>query len=138
MAPKSDKKLRGANKRLVAENEELRLRLDEAEQAIEAIRTGQAESIIVEGPEGPRIFSLEGADHSYRVLVEAMNEGAAILSEHDGAILYCNSRFADMLSVPLERVMGNVISTFLPSRSRDAFEAMVREANGGESRGEPR
>ena len=47
---------------LRAENEELRLRLEEAEQALEAIRTGQVESLVVEGPDGPRIFSLEGAD----------------------------------------------------------------------------
>ncbi len=136
MPDKLLKILRGHNERLVSENEALRARLEEAEQTLEAIRTGAAESIIVDGPDGPRIFSLEDADHSYRVLVEAMNEGAATLSETDGTILYCNTRFAEMLGAPLERVMGNVISTFLAERSVAAFDALVREANGGESRGE--
>jgi hypothetical protein len=71
--------LRSENDRLRDEVEELRLRLEEAEQAIEAIRTGQVESLIVDGPNGPRIFSIEDADHSYRLLVEVMNEGAATL-----------------------------------------------------------
>jgi PAS domain S-box-containing protein len=120
---------------LRAEVEALRLRLEEAEQALEAIRTGQVESLVVEGPNGPRIFSLEGADHSYRVLVEAMSEGAVTLGE-DGTILYCNTRFAEMLDAPLERVMGGAIFGFLPYQSREAFEALVREAEGGASRGE--
>jgi two-component system CheB/CheR fusion protein len=135
MGGNSPKNLRTENERLASQVEELRLRLEEAEQALEAIRTGQAESLVVEGPNGPRIFSLEGADHSYRVLVEAMNEGAATLGE-DGTILYCNTRLAGMLELPLERVMGSAILRFLPDRSRQAFEALVREANGGESRGE--
>jgi PAS domain S-box-containing protein len=135
MAGTSPKDLRTEIERLNSVNEELRLRLEEAEQALEAIRTGQVESLIVEGPHGPRIFSLEGADHSYRILVEAMNEGAATLGE-DGAILYCNTRFAEMLGSPIERVMGSAVFRFLPHRSRETFEAMVREANGGESRGE--
>jgi PAS domain S-box-containing protein len=135
MAGKSPKTLLAENERLTSEVEELRLRLEEAEQALEAIRGGQAESLIVEGPNGPRIFSLEGADHSYRILVEAMNEGAATLGD-DGTILYCNSRFAEMLGTPIERVMGSAVFRFLPHRQREAFEAMVREANGGESRGE--
>jgi PAS domain S-box-containing protein len=135
MDAKSLKNLPADNERLSAEVAELRLRLEEAEQALDAIRTGGAESLVVQGPNGPRIFSLEGADHSYRILVEAMNEGAATLGE-DGTILYCNTRFAEMLEVPLEHVMGSAIFSFLPDRSREAFEALAREASGGESRGE--
>lgn len=135
MTDKSPTDLRAQNEELRSEVEALRLRLDEAEQTLEAIRTGQADSLIVEGPDGPRIFSLEGADHAYRALVEAMNEGAATLAE-DGTILYCNARFAQMLDAPLERVMGSAILRFLPDRSRATFAALMREANEGASRGE--
>jgi PAS domain S-box-containing protein len=135
MADNPSQDLPSEAERLRSEVEELRLRLEEAEQALEAIRTGQVESLIVEGPNGPRIFSLESADHSYRVLVEAMNEGAATLSE-DGTILYCNARFAQMLGAEIERVMGGMIAWFLPDRSRNGFEALLRAADGHESRGE--
>jgi PAS domain S-box-containing protein len=136
MAEKSSKSLHAENQRLRTERDELRLRLDEAEQALEAIRTGQVESLIVDGPDGPRIFSLEGADHAYRVLVEAMKEGAATFGEN-GTILYCNARFAEMLGAPLENVIGSAMPRFLPVRSQKAFHALLRQAaNAGESRGE--
>jgi PAS domain S-box-containing protein len=135
MAGTPSKDSRSEAERLRSEVQELRLRLEEAEQALDAIRTGQVESLVVEGPNGPRIFSLEGADHSYRVLVEAMNEGAATLSE-DGTILYCNARFAQMLGAEIERVMGGMIAWFVPERSRNGFEALLRAADGHESRGE--
>lgn len=134
MARKASSGPGGEIERLIAENDELRLRLEEAEQAIEAIRTGQVESLVVEGPDGPRVFSLESADHSYRVLVEAMNEGAAVVGE-DGTILYCNTCFAGMVDAPLERVMASPIQRFLAEDSAAAFLALAREADGGESRG---
>lgn len=122
-------------KALQAENEELRLRLEEAQDALEAIRSGQVESLVVEAPDGPRIFSLEGASHSYRVLVEAMNEGAATIAD-DGTILYCNARFADMLHVPLERVMGSPLRDWVPAPLQGNIEALLGEAREGDSRGE--
>jgi PAS domain S-box-containing protein len=122
-------------KSLRAEIEDLRLRLEEAEQALEAIRTGQVESLVVEGPNGPRIFSLEGASHSYRILVEAMSEGAATLSE-DGTLLYCNARFAHMLNAPLERVMGGALNEWAPEDLRVSLDALLWQARDGEARGE--
>ena len=129
------KNLRAENRRLSSDLAELGLRLEEAEQALEAICAGQAESLVVQSPDGPRIFSLAGADHSYRVLVEAMNEGAATLGE-DGTILYGNARFAKMLDAALDRLIGSAISWFLPERSRGDFAALLHEADGGESRAE--
>ena len=108
-----------------AELAQLRSRAEEAEQALEAIRKGEVESLIIDGPDGPRIFSLEGASQSYRVLVEAMNEGAATLGE-GGVILYCNACFACMLGAPLERVMGSSIHQHVPPRLGAAFEALLR------------
>jgi PAS domain S-box-containing protein len=120
---------------LRAENEELRLRLEEAEQALDAIRTGQVDSLVVEGPDGPRIFSLEGATHSYRVLVESMNEGAATLSE-SGVVLYANRRFAGMVGEPLQKVIGTSAREHVPERARAAFDALLDRARGSDGREE--
>src|SRR5512141_1682586 len=120
---------------LEPEVEELYRRLDEAESALEAIRRGDVESLIIEGPGGPRIFSLEGAGQSYRVLVEAMNEGAATLSA-EATILYSNARLAEMLGSSLERVMGSSLFEWIPPDSRKAMAALLDEARDGESRGE--
>ncbi|RZK92668.1 MAG: hypothetical protein EOO62_32820, partial [Hymenobacter sp.] len=65
---------------LARENEELRQQLREAEELIVAVRTGAIDALAIQGADGPRIFTLEGADQSYRMLVEQMNEGALLLS----------------------------------------------------------
>src|SRR4051812_44112924 len=81
--------------------ETLRTRLREAEDILDAIRAGHVEALMVTTPSGPRVFTLEGADHRYRRLVETMSEGALLVSP-TGIILYSNAAFATMIGVKLE------------------------------------
>src|SRR5262249_29153907 len=90
------------------EIDELRLQLQEAEETLRAIRAGEVDALVITGREGEKVFTLKGADHPYRIIVEEMNEGAVTLSP-DGTVLYCNWRFADLLKLPLERVIGSDI-----------------------------
>ncbi|MBK8594545.1 MAG: PAS domain-containing protein [Holophagales bacterium] len=119
---------RRAPKTLEEENAELRRRLQEAEQTLEAIRTGKVESLVLEGPNGPRIFLFDGAAQSYRLLIEAINEGAATLSD-DGTILYCNAAFARLLGEPLERVMGARLEDRVAERFRSSFDGLRRQVD---------
>ena len=61
-----------------------------------------------------------------------MNEGAVTMTP-DGTILYCNHRFADLATVPLEKVMGISLLDFVAEGSRQAVSALLSEA-GLESR----
>ena len=55
----------------------------------------------------------------------------------DGTVLFCNARLAEMLHVPLERLMGAPLERFVPPASREAYQALLRQAAaGGESRAE--
>src|SRR5208283_5795527 len=83
------------------EIQNLRLRLEEAEELKRAITEGDLDALVFPGPKGNLTFTLDSADHAYRTLVETMNEGTATLS-FDGTILYCNSRFAKLLKIPLQ------------------------------------
>jgi len=74
----------------------LRARLANAEETLGAIHTGEVDAVVVAGKQGPQVFTLEGAEHAYRVLIECMNEGALILAA-DGVILYANRSFARMV-----------------------------------------
>lgn len=105
----------------------LRLRLEEAEETLLAIRTGKVDALVVSGPRGDRVYSLKGAEQPYRVYVEAMNEGAVTLGP-DGTILYCNSRFAELLKQPLERVTGCDIYQFIVSTDATSFESVFQKA----------
>src|SRR3978361_1082808 len=102
---------------LLAENEELRYQLEEANDTIEAIRTGQVDALVVKNGEGHQLYSLKNADQTYRVFIEKMSEGAVTINE-EGFILYCNSRFADMVKSPLERVIGVAFESFIAEESK--------------------
>jgi PAS domain S-box-containing protein len=107
------------------ELEELRQRLQEAEETLEAIRSGEVDALVVSGPAGEKVFTLEGAEHPYPVLVESMNEGAISLSL-DGTILYCNSAFARLIDSPLDQIMGRDLSDFVPAEECEMLERLIK------------
>jgi PAS domain S-box-containing protein len=108
------------------ELDELRQRLQEAEETLDAIRSGEVDALVVSGPAGEKVFTLSGAEHPYRVLVESMNEGALSLSK-DGTILYSNSAFARMVGIQLAQIMGHDVCEFVPSEDRDALKRFIRQ-----------
>ena len=110
--------------RLTRENAELRMRLAEAEETLYAIRTGAVDALLVSGVDGDQVFTLKGADHAYRVLVEAMTEGALTMTM-DGVILYANRRIAEMLKAPLEKVIGSRIHPWIAPADHTRFDALV-------------
>ena len=91
---------------------QLRANLLEAQETLEAIRTGQVDAVVVNGPQGSQVFSLTSAEQPYRFYVERMQEGAVTIS-HDGLIFYANRRFADMVGRPLQLVISTKISDYM-------------------------
>src|SRR5206468_3465103 len=82
-----------------------------------------------------QVYTLETADKPYRLLVEQMPQGAATLTV-EGTILYCNRRFADLLKRPLQALLGKPIHGFVAPESRPRFEALLRDGQAGDVRGE--
>ncbi len=113
----------------------LRARLEEAEQTLAAIRTGEVDVLVVNGPGGERVFALEGADHGYRVLMEAMSEGVATLTE-GGLVSYCNARFAAIVGAPLERTIGSLASGLVAEAEMGRFQALIAAGTIGRSEAE--
>jgi PAS domain S-box-containing protein len=97
---------RAAQKQFLDENEKLRARLEEAEETLRAIRSGEVDALVVASTQGDQIFTLQSADHPYRVLFQDMQEGALTLTE-GGMILYANRAYAEMVKTSLERVIGS-------------------------------
>ena len=116
---------------LLAEIKDLRIRLEEAEETLQAIRGGEVDGLVCSGPEGYRLFLLKGAEHAYRVFVEAMNEGAVTLSL-DGTVLYCNDLFAEMVGTSSEKVIGQSIYQFISST--EAFESAFQRGKSSKER----
>lgn len=97
---------------LLKELEELHFQLNEANDTIEAIRTGQVDALVVHGQEGHQVYTLRSADQTYRVFIEKMTEGAVTLNQQ-GLILYCNSQFALMAGLSLSQVIGISFEQFI-------------------------
>ncbi|RPJ06672.1 MAG: PAS domain S-box protein [Deltaproteobacteria bacterium] len=117
----------------LAEIEDLRARLEEAEDALRAIRNGEVDALVIPRPQGDEIFELKGAEYLYRVFVDTMNEGAATLTS-EGTILYCNNRLAGMLNTSPDRVVGSSIYQFIPAAERSGFESAVRKSEREDSK----
>ncbi len=120
---------------VIAENEELRARLDEAEDVIRAIQSGEVDAVVVSGPEGEKIYTLSGAERTYRILVEAMNEGALVLSP-EGVLIYCNGTFASMLGSPVYDVLGHSIYEYVAEADVEHLRQMLEQAPDRSSRRE--
>ncbi|GAB3937722.1 PAS domain-containing sensor histidine kinase [Mucilaginibacter myungsuensis] len=97
---------------LLDEIKELRWQLEEANDAIDAIRTGQVDALIVKNNDGPQLYTLKSADQTYRVFIEKMNEGAVTLNQA-GIITYSNSKFTELLGLPFEKVLGYHLNDFV-------------------------
>jgi PAS domain S-box-containing protein len=122
---------------LAVENEELRAKLEEAEQTLDAIRSGKVDALIVSGPDGERVFTLQGADHRYRRIVERMTEGAAIVSPK-GTLLYANAAFAQLVATPLDRVLGSALRRYVPGEATASFNRLLHDARRSVARAEER
>jgi PAS domain S-box-containing protein len=114
---------------------ELRARLAEAEETLHAIRGGAVDAFVVRTRHGDQVFTLQGADHPYRVLVEQMEEGAATVST-DGTILYANRRLATMLGTAIERLVGASIYACIRTTDQPAVRALLEHGRTGAQRAE--
>lgn len=115
-----------AIEKYIEENHELKMRLDEAEETLRAIRSGEVDALIVEGELETQVYTLKSADEPYRVLIQEMNEGAVTLTK-EGLILFANRCFANMIKIPLEAVIGVSIFDFISHEDKDFFEVLLTQ-----------
>lgn len=97
---------------LVQEIADLRARIQQAEGTLDAIRRGEVDAIVTDGPAGEQIFTLQTAERPYRLIVEEMQEGAVTVAP-DGTVLYCNRSFAQMLQRTPGKLLGSSIYEYL-------------------------
>jgi PAS domain S-box-containing protein len=113
----------------------LRAQPDTAEETLRAILSGEVDALMVRGRRGAQMVSLQGGEPAYRMLVEAMSEGAATLSR-DGAVLYCNRRFVEMIRRPPGKIIGIAVQSLLAETGRDRFQTLLADARKAVAKGE--
>jgi len=105
---------------------ELREKVRELEETLDAIRSGEVDAIVISKGDVQKVYTLEGADHPYQALIENIQEGALTLSRA-GMILYTNTRFADMVQLSPEKVPGTFILDYICPDYRREIEDALRE-----------
>jgi two-component system, NarL family, sensor kinase len=118
-----------------ARNKLLHARVQELEDTLTAIREGSVDALVISAPTGDQVFTLQGAEHPYRVLVETINEGAATL-DAQGTVLYANARFAEFLNVPLEKFIGAPIQSHVPPAAHEKLWGLVQDSLSDNTKGE--
>src|SRR5689334_22352309 len=116
---------------------QLQERLDAAEEALRALRSGEVDAIVAAAPGGDRVYTLQGADEAYRLMVQTMEEGALTL-ERSGLILFSNENFAAMLATPLDSVIGSRFHDFIVPEDARRFSALLELEPGAGAKGELR
>lgn len=111
---------------LTRENQELRQRLEEAEELIRAISSGSVDAFLVQKGAEDQVLVLDGVDKPYRLLIERMNQAAVTLTE-DGTIIYANPSLSQLLGEGVANLIGTSIADYLQVSDRPAFERMLTD-----------
>src|SRR5438105_13315984 len=109
----------------------LQRELEEAQETLRAIRQGEVDALVVDGPNGRQLFTLKSAEQPYRMLVEQMQEGALTLTPA-GDILYCNRRFAELVGAGPESVVGGPIGRFVTHADRPLLAQALQTGRGND------
>jgi two-component system NarL family sensor kinase len=117
--------------------EDLKARVAELEETLRAIHMGEVDAVLVSSSHGDQVFTLQGAEHPYRLLVETIEEGAATLSD-DGTVLYSNKSFAAFFGVPLEKFIGAPLHNFVSGNDAEFLKTLILGARLASTRGEIR
>lgn len=104
----------------------LRQQLHDASENMEALNAGSIDALVVAHKKAVKIYTEPTADKTYRILIEKMHEGAVTLNKK-GLILYCNKYFANMVGLPLEKVIGTIMSNFIDDTSKQTFLVLFEQ-----------
>ena len=113
--------------KLLSKNKAQKSKILELEENLRAIQNGEVDALVVAGPSGNRIFTLQSNEQPYRELVEVMNEGALTVSP-DGIILYSNARFEAMTRVRHGKLVGSDFRSHIRPESRLVVQALLERS----------
>jgi len=131
-----------ADEQLRAENAQLRARLEEAEETLRAIRTGEVDALVVETADGPQVFTLASADaesNRFRGEILSQVSDSVIAVDPDQRVTYLNAAAERQYRVSAGDILGHQLSQIFtrqwPSAEAEAATwSALREQ--GEWRGE--
>ena len=126
MAKNSNDLIIVASEKLKLENVTLRQQLNEVKESIETIKTENIDALVIAHEKDITVYTEETADKPYRILIENMHEGAVTVNQ-DGSILYCNSSFANLVNLPLQRITGSMFEKYIDDSLKEPFKVLLKQ-----------
>jgi PAS domain S-box-containing protein len=113
--------------RLNEEIRDLQQELNKAKESIATFTAGNIDALVIEDTNQIlKVYTENAADKIYRILIEKMHEGAVTIND-DGIILYCNSYFANLMNLPLQKVIGSNFDIFSNDASREQLNSLLEQ-----------
>src|SRR4051812_16237140 len=104
---------------------DLELPLDEAVETLAALRAGTVDAIVVDNGGTPEVRPFRDPGHAYRILIECMNEGAALMTD-GGDIVYGNRSLEHMLGAAHDGVIGKKLRDLVPASRSGHVDDILR------------
>ena len=104
---------------LRAENTDLRARLQEAQEALSAIRSGEVDALVIESVSGPQVFTLHGVDaesNRFRGEILAQVSDAVIAVDDERRVTYLNAAAERQYRVAASEVLGGPLGEIYETR----------------------
>jgi PAS domain S-box-containing protein len=120
------------NKALIAENAELRSRLDEAEETLGAIRSGEVDALVI----GDQVYTLESSDaasNRFRGEVLAQINEAVVAIDNEQRLTYINPAAERQYDAKASEVLGRHLNSLYEYRwtkdgeEEEAWEQMEKK-----------
>ncbi len=111
---------------LLAENAELRERLEIAEETLRAIRNGEVDALIVESSSGPQVFILQTTDadsNRFRSDILGKVSDAVIAVDENYHVIYLNAAAERQYDVTASQALGAPLAEIHKVRWANAEEA---------------
>ena len=104
---------------LLAENAELRARLEGAEETLRAIRNGEVDALVIESAAGPRVYTLHGVDaasNRFRGEILAQVSDAVIAIDGHQRVTYANAAAERQYGLGASWALGQLLSKVYETR----------------------
>ncbi|MGZ9187918.1 MAG: hypothetical protein ACXW6R_24940, partial [Candidatus Binatia bacterium] len=121
-----------AQQTLLAENAELRARLEEAEEMLRAIYNGEVDALVVKSSSGPQIFTLQGMDaelNRFRGEILQQVSDAVIVLDDDQYITYLHAAAAQQYNVTASQALGCHVTKIFQCSWRQPGDEAARLAD---------
>jgi PAS domain S-box-containing protein len=113
------------------EIQSLKARLEEPEELQRAIREGDVDALVMPvSEEDLMVFTLNGADQAYRILMETANEDVVIV-EDKFKVTYAGKRLLDKIGYIKEEMLGRPLMQFIDREYKTFVEQRMEDRRKG-------